>query len=188
MSHCRSHLLRYALLSAAALYLLAGAPAQAQNEGSSSLHAGTVNMRSPEERQLFERLLCECGGCQRLPLSTCACSWAEDARARIRAQMDKGVTPEQIQAEYRETWGPQAISIPADEGLGRALWLVPLLLIALAAVQLFRLGRKWSARSRGQAQSSASSEPSSPASSDATPESRRYDEALERELSRLDDP
>ena len=44
--------------------------------------AGTVTMSTPEEKQLFDRVLCQCGGCARLPLSGCVCHWAEEKRDR----------------------------------------------------------------------------------------------------------
>jgi cytochrome c-type biogenesis protein CcmF len=155
--------------------LLVPALARAQNDSSSSLHAGTVTMHNAEERQLFARLLCECGGCQRLPLSTCACDWAEDARARIREDMANGKTPTQIQQQYRETHGPQSIAIPSDEGLDRLLWAVPFLVIGLFAVQLVRWGRRWAKRA-----------PEGDVPAPAAPGADPYDAALQRELDALD--
>jgi cytochrome c-type biogenesis protein CcmF len=173
----------FALAGAVAYALISPAMAHAQNDSSSSLHAGSVTMRNDAERQLFSRLLCECGDCQRLPLSNCVCSWAEDARARIRADMDKGKTPQQVQEEYRKQYGPQAIAIPADQGLDRLLWAVPLALIALAAVQVVRWGRRWSHKDAP----AAGSEAAAAGSAGAAPADARYDAALERELERGDD-
>jgi cytochrome c-type biogenesis protein CcmF len=155
--------------------------AHAQTDSSSSLHAGTVTMHSPEEKQLFERLLCECGDCQRLPLSSCICSWAEKARARIREDIAAGKTALQVQQEYREEHGAQAIAIPSDKGMDRALWAVPIAVIAGAALLLVRWGRRWS-RGADAPGTLATAPAGDAASSDA-----RYDAALERELERLDD-
>lgn len=172
----------FALAGAAVYALLGPALAHAQDEGSSSLHAGSVTMRNADERQLFARLLCECGDCQRLPLSTCACGWAEDARAQIRTAMAEGQTSQQIQDDYRAQHGPQAIAIPADEGLDRLLWAVPVALIGLAAVQLVRWGRRWSKDAESPAKP-----PSAQAAAAPVPVDERYDAALERELERKDD-
>jgi hypothetical protein len=68
-------------------------------------------MHNATERQLFSRLLCECGDCQRLPLSSCACSWADDMRAHIRKQLATGKSPDQIQNEYRAQFGGKALAI-----------------------------------------------------------------------------
>jgi cytochrome c-type biogenesis protein CcmF len=172
----------------AAAMLLAGAlgtwallpqPARAQSDSSSSLHAGTVEIHDPQERQLFERLLCECGDCQRLPLSTCGCSFAENMRAEVRSQMASGMSVVQIQDDYRERFGPQAIAIPSDRGLDRALWAVPVAALAIALVGLFVVGRRW-ARRGGETVAE-------PAPGDAVV-GREYDEKLEDELRRFEEP
>jgi cytochrome c-type biogenesis protein CcmH/NrfF len=175
------------LLLATAAVLGVAWPAQAlgQSDSSSSLHAGSVTMHDPKERQLFERLLCECGDCERLPLSTCTCSWAERERARIRKAVAAGVTPLAIQDEYRELYGSQAIAIPSDKGLDRALWAVPVVLIVLAAGGVVMLGRRFARRGRqpaGAAGASGSGDGEAPGLGRT-----ELDAALERELERLDD-
>lgn len=169
----------FGLLVGAAL-LLGQGTAHGQQEGSSSLHAGSVTMRNPEERQLFERLLCECGDCQRLPLSTCSCGWAEDMRAALRGDMAAGKSPLAIQNDYRERFGAQAIAIPADQGLDRALWAVPVIAIAAGLFGLFAFGRRL-VKKRDAAISATDDAQASASENDA------YDDRLERELSRLDD-
>jgi cytochrome c-type biogenesis protein CcmF len=166
--------------------LFSSKPAHAQNDSSSTLHAGSVTMQNAEERQLFSRLLCECGDCQRLPLSSCVCSWAEDARARIRKQMAEGTSPTAIQEDYRKEHGPQSIAIPSDEGFDRLLWAVPVTLIALGAVQLVRLGRRW-VRTKAALAEEAATAQAATGTAVGTAAGDRYDAALQRELDRLDD-
>ena len=50
----------------------------------SDSHIDDVVINNPIERQLFGRLLCQCGDCARLPLDTCACGWADDKRVEVR--------------------------------------------------------------------------------------------------------
>jgi len=173
----------FAIVAALLLFtLLSPMLAHAQSNSSSSLHAGSVTMHSAVEKQLFSRLLCECGGCERLPLSGCICDWAEDMRARLRDDLAAGKSPVQIQNEYRERFGAQAIAIPDDKGMDRLLWAVPVTLIAAAAVQLVRLGLRWG-RTQARANAAAGVAPEgSTVSTDA-----RYDAALERELGKLDE-
>ncbi len=115
----------------------------AQSDSSSSLHAGDVAMKNPEEKKLFERLLCQCGDCARLPLSTCACGWADDMRKKLRMRLSAGETLQVIQASYREEFGPKAIAIPSDKGLDRALWAVPIAVFVLAGFALVSFSRRW---------------------------------------------
>jgi cytochrome c-type biogenesis protein CcmF len=126
----------------AALWL--ASPALARAQDSSSLHAGSVTMHDDVERQLFPRLLCECGGCQRLPMSTCICDWAEKARVEIRSDLADGKTPLQIQEAWADKWGAQALAIPSDKGMDRLLWAVPMIALAAMAVQIVRMGVRWS--------------------------------------------
>jgi cytochrome c-type biogenesis protein CcmF len=167
----------FLLVALAALWLATPAFAAAQNDGSSSLHAGTVTMHSDEERQLFARLLCECGGCQRLPMSSCICEWAEKARVEIRRDLSDGKTPVEIQEAWGEKWGAQALAIPSDKGMDRLLWAVPIAAIAAMAVQLVRLGRRWS-KPRA-----------APAGGTEVPISAvaGLDDQLEKEIKRLDE-
>jgi cytochrome c-type biogenesis protein CcmH/NrfF len=121
--------------------LLIGSVATAQD--SSSLMAGTVAMSTPEEKQLFDRVLCQCGGCARLPLSGCVCHWAEEKRTELRSELANGRSVSELQNDYEEQYGPKAISIPRDKGLDRALWAVPVAGFVLAAGGIALLGRKW---------------------------------------------
>ncbi len=151
--------------------------AHAQADGTSSLHAGTVEIHDPEERRLFGRLLCECGDCQRLPLDSCGCGWAEGMRAELRARVARGEEANAIIADYRERFGPQSISIPADEGLDRALWAVPVVAIVLAALALVYRARRWARTGAEQTDASLDA----PAKDAAA-----YDARLEDELRRLE--
>jgi len=174
-----------AALLAVAAALGAPAVAEAQDEGSSSLHAGTVMIDDPDERMLFERLLCMCGDCQRLTLANCGCGWAEDARAELRGQMARGASVQELQEGYRAQHGAKAISIPSDEGLGRAMWAVPITGGVLAIGGLVFVGMRW--RRRGLA--AAATQARSDEKRNAEPDSNEgeYDSRLDEELSRMED-
>lgn len=174
--------LRGAVASAAAILLAAGlalmVPSHARADGeSSTLHAGVVHIRNAREGQLFERLLCMCGDCQRLPLSTCACSTAVDARATLRERLDAGESIESIVESYRAQYGTRAVAIPSDKGLDRAMWAVPIGGIVLAAIAIVVLGRRWARRG------AAADKAATPA---AKPEASEYDKKLDDELKDVD--
>jgi cytochrome c-type biogenesis protein CcmF len=159
------------LASAAALGVLAGV---AHAQDTSTLHAGNITLTDPIERQLFTRLLCRCGDCPRLPLSTCSCSWAENMRGEMRSRLSAGASIAEITEEYRERFGPAAIAIPADAGMDRLMWAAPVAGIALALVALWLVGRRWQ-------RDAASDKP-------AKGETRSdYDDALDDELRRFDE-
>jgi cytochrome c-type biogenesis protein CcmF len=162
-----------------AAWQLTGSAAHGQSNSTSSLHAGSVTMNNATEKQLFDRLLCMCGGCQRLPLSGCICDIAEKMRAKIRDQLADGKSVANIQDEYRQEFGVQAIAIPSDHGLDRALWAVPVTAIALAAGLLVWRGKTW--MRRGVAASLAGASGLAPGGAEG------YDAALDAELRKLDD-
>jgi cytochrome c-type biogenesis protein CcmH/NrfF len=130
------------------------------------------------ERQIFERLLCQCGDCQRLPLSTCGCGWAESMRAEVREQIARGLDVVAIQNDYRDRFGPAAISVPSDSGLDRALWAVPVALISIALPALFFAVRRF-----GKASAARGPAPEGPVG-DPRPE---LDARLDEELRQLDE-
>jgi cytochrome c-type biogenesis protein CcmF len=165
------------MLATGAVLLGLSGLAHGQSDSSSSLHAGSVTMHDTHEKQLFERLLCMCGDCQRLPLSTCSCSVADDLRAKIRAKIAGGVSDLQIQADYRDQFGAKSIAIPSDKGLDRALWAVPVATIALAAGLLIWRGRRWV----GPPPAAAGAGGLAPRAADG------YDAALDAELRKLDE-
>jgi cytochrome c-type biogenesis protein CcmF len=167
----------FLILATGALLFSWSSFASAQADGSSSLHAGSVTMHDPHEKQLFERLLCMCGDCQRLPLSTCSCSVADNLRAKIREKIAAGVSDIQIQNDYREEFGAKSIAIPSDKGLDRALWAVPIAAIAVAAGVLIWRGRKWVAPPPAAASASGLA----PTAADG------YDATLDAELRKLDE-
>jgi cytochrome c-type biogenesis protein CcmF len=158
---------------------LAGASA-ALAQDSSSLMAGHVEMKNEEEKQLFERLLCQCGGCARLPLSGCVCHWAEEKREELRVQLAQGTSMVAIQEQYAREYGQKALAIPGDKGLDRALWAVPLGAFVLAAGGLAWLGMRWVKRNNQALKAAAAS--GAPELPDA-----ELDRELDAELKRLDD-
>jgi cytochrome c-type biogenesis protein CcmH/NrfF len=151
----------------------------ASAQDSSSLMAGNVTMKTPEEKQLFERVLCQCGGCARLPLSSCICEWAEKKRSELLLDIAAGKSVSEIQAAYAEQYGVKAIAIPRDQGLDRALWAVPVAAFVVAAGGLTMLGRRWVKKNQA-------SVVTSPALAGDAQEAA-LDQELDDELRRLND-
>jgi cytochrome c-type biogenesis protein CcmF len=168
------------------------APAHAQ---SSSLHAGSVEMKNDTERQLFGALRCMCGGCERLPLSMCACQPADEARAELRAKLTKGESAEQIISEYQSAYGPDALTVPPNTGAMRAIYAVPIVAIFGGAVALGTTLKRWLHRpppaKPGQGDGSGRGIPpvlpGAPSANKPRGETDAYDARLDEELKDLDD-
>lgn len=142
--------LRTAGATAASLMLgllLAITPARAsaaQQGGGSSLHAGDVQMKTPEERTLFSRLLCMCGTCDRLPLSACGCDYAQSVRNELSARLAAGESVDALADEYAKIHGTASLNVPPSRGFLRAVWLVPLGLVLFGGFGAVILVRRWS--------------------------------------------
>lgn len=162
------------------LLLALGLGGAALAQDSSSAMAGHVTMKTPEEKQLFARVLCQCGGCARLPLSSCICEWAEKKRSELLLDLNAGKSVSEIQASYAEQYGAKAIAIPRDQGLDRALWAVPVAAFALAAGGLTLLGKRWVKRGAAASKESA-------ALNADTGKDDALDKELDEELRRLGD-
>jgi cytochrome c-type biogenesis protein CcmF len=153
-------------------------PARAHAQtGSSSLMAGTVEMKDPVERELFPRLLCTCG-CARLPLSGCVCAEAEQTRAEIRERLRRGVTPDVIMADYVSAHGAGSLTVPPNQGALRAIYVVPGALAIGGLGIVFAVVRRW--KRRGEAQTPAVPKGNGPQAPD------EYDAKLDEELKKLD--
>ncbi len=179
-------LMALSLAAPIGVWLLSPARASAQSDSSSSLHAGSVVMHNADERKLFARLLCQCGDCARLPLSTCGCGWAERKRAEIRQLVDAGKSLENIQTDYRAEFGAAAIAIPSDRGLDRALWAVPVGIALLAGGGVFLLGRRWRGREKPASKPDAR-DTTAAAKTTSAAKTTDYDARLDEELSRYED-
>jgi cytochrome c-type biogenesis protein CcmH/NrfF len=68
---------------------------------------------------------------------------ADQERAFIRARIAEGMTKAQIKAALVEEYGPDVLAEPPSEGFDVAAWLVPAGLVALAALGIALLARRW---------------------------------------------
>ncbi|EYF03577.1 cytochrome c-type biogenesis protein [Chondromyces apiculatus] len=141
---------------------------------------GTVGIETEEERQLFWSLLCMCG-CPRETLGTCTCGTAHAIRDELRADLGAGKTISQIQDAYIGRFGPQALSVPRNQGASRALYLVPLAAIGLGAALLVVTLRRWRRRSDEE----RAAAPPTDTNAVATDRRDEYDDRLDQELEKL---
>jgi cytochrome c-type biogenesis protein CcmH/NrfF len=139
---------------------------------------GVVEELKPNEKALFQQLLCDCGGCPHEPIATCTCGWAREARGRIRAELARGKSAEQIVKEYEAKYGTDAVTVQVDRGSARALWAVPLAAFVLGGGLVYRFLRKRTQPER----------PASKPKDEALASSERdaYDDKLDEELKDLD--
>jgi len=158
--------------------MLAATPAA---RAQTMLHTGTVHIESDVERSLFASLRCMCGSCPRDLLSTCPCESADEARENIRAKLRAGEARDRIIAEYSDEYGAEALAVPPNRGILRAIWFVPMVGIALGALGLARLMRRWRRGSGPPKDGNPGGSKAEGATKDA------YDAQIDDELKDLDD-
>ncbi|MGZ5971429.1 MAG: cytochrome c-type biogenesis CcmF C-terminal domain-containing protein, partial [Polyangiales bacterium] len=159
--------------------LLAFTPARAyaQQGGGSSSMAGEVHMDSEAERTLFSRVLCMCGGCERLPLSNCTCDWADSMRKRLSARLAAGESIDSITDSYGKEHGVGSLNVPPSKGYLKSIWIVPSALVILGGIGAVFVVRSWTKKppTKGPPTGSSDKEAAAPPKDD-------YDAKLDAEL------
>jgi cytochrome c-type biogenesis protein CcmH len=94
-----------------------------------------------------DEVMCvECG----TVLSVSSAPVAQQERAFIREQIAAGKTKAQIKAALVDEYGEQILAKPKPDGFNAALWLVPIVLVLLAAGAIFLAVRRWRANAGGE--------------------------------------
>jgi cytochrome c-type biogenesis protein CcmH len=176
MIHRRTFL--RALLSVPPAALLAPTVALAQQLGEGMERGGVLDIHNEEERRVFGDLQCTCG-CPRESIATCTCGFASGFRSEVRAMMARGLTQEEIKAEWVRRHGPEALTVPPNSGANRLLYVAPLAIIAGMAGFAVMLLRRF--RARDDQKANAAAPPIAGAKRD------EYDDKLDEELKQLDD-
>ena len=68
---------------------------------------------------------------------------ADQERAFIRARIAEGMTKEEIKAALVAEYGPDVLAVPPSRGFDVTAWLVPVALVALAALGIVLMARRW---------------------------------------------
>jgi cytochrome c-type biogenesis protein CcmF len=161
--------------------VLALLPVPAFAQSTITQQSGSVQMDNDRERTVFSALRCMCGTCPRQLLSECACSTADQTRERLRTRLANGESPQAIIDEYTAEYGTAALAIPPDKGAMKAIYIAPLVAIALGGLGLTLILRRWRANDRDSGPAKAEPSEEGQAKRDA------YDDQIDSELKDLED-
>ena len=101
----------------------AAAPPPTAHDESKAVRAAP---RSPEEDQLFHKIVCMCGTCGRQLLADCTCGTAAKMRGDISRMVSDGKSVDQVIAFYLDKYpGESALAMPIDKGFNRLAWALP---------------------------------------------------------------
>jgi cytochrome c-type biogenesis protein CcmH len=170
----------HALIFAPTAAIVAAVPVvvHAQQLGEGMERTGVLDIRNEGERRSFADLQCTCG-CPRESIATCTCGFASGFRNEVRAMMARGLTQEEIKAEWVRRYGPQALTVPPNSGANRLLYAAPLALIAVMGAFAVTLLLRFRHESDERAGATASAV--------AGAKRDEYDDKLDEELKQLDD-
>lgn len=166
---------------AMALLLASAAPAVAQ-DGTTRLAAPAqgIEEQTPFERRdvrdVCEQIVCYCG-CPHLQVSKCFCGTADAIREDVAAQLDAGMTADEIIAAYVEEHGTYGLASPPREGFNWVVWAGPFVLLLLGFVATVWMGRRFRTGEPELAVAGGGG---------ATGVDPRHREALDRALERMD--
>jgi len=150
-----------------AMLLGAPRPASAQHM---EMPGSITEPKSDLERKMRDEIACTCGGCAHEPLSKCICGQASQMRNDLRADIDSGLTHDQIISSWITKYnGEHFLSMPLDRGFNRVAWIFPYLLGGIGVVGIGFVAMRWSKHTKGPQSADA-------ASTDATMNQRLDDE------------
>ena len=130
------------------------------------------------EAELQDELVCVCGTCSHLQLSTCTCSTAVDMRLRLNGQIAMGKDRDGVYQHFIETYGSQEpIGAPIG-AFNQLAWLFPILVGGTCLVGVGFVALRWSRRD------SEFQEPE--ASGPANEQDQQLEDRLDDELRNLD--
>ena len=99
--------------------------------------------RTPDENELFHKVVCMCGTCGRELLSSCTCGTAKKMRDEISGWLAGGVTKDEVIHRLVERYPKESpLATPPDTGFNRLAWAVPYAAISLGVVLLVALARR----------------------------------------------
>jgi cytochrome c-type biogenesis protein CcmH len=104
------------------------------------LAAPAPALAAPSEADLEQQFMCvECG----TALSVSQSPVAEQERALIRRDLAAGKSVAQIKSDMVDAYGPDVLAQPSGGGFDLTAWLVPVVLVLLAAAGLVVAARRW---------------------------------------------
>ncbi len=162
------HIILYPLLLLVLLGL--GAPALAQEP--------TRQVTDDEVNAIAKELYCPV--CESTPLDVCATQACADWREVIRTKLAEGQTEEEIKAYFELQYGARALAEPPQRGFTLAVWILPIIAVAIGAFVFSRYVR--GLRSADEGQGAAVVETQEVSTAGSEPDQDDYAARIEREL------
>jgi cytochrome c-type biogenesis protein CcmH len=124
-------------------------------------------------REIYELIMCPL--CAGQTIAQSGNETSSQMRDLVLKKLRQGETKEQILQYFESRYGERVLAKPNKRGFNLILWFLPFVSVTLAAIMIYFLIRRWSAKV-----------PSTPASHFDEHQLAEYEERLEKELNQFE--
>lgn len=130
---------------------------------------------------LENALMCKCDDKCGKVLINCTCDTSKETRKSLMANLESGLTVDQIVKQYVDKYGETVLSAPTKSGFNLSAWIMPFAALAIGGLGVRKVIQSWIRPSRKDADASGEE-----SASEADTSSEKYSKRLTDELDRLD--
>ena len=135
-------------------------------------------------QDLENALMCKCDDKCGKVLINCTCDTSKKTRKSLMAQLDSGLTVDQIIQTYVDKYGETVLSAPSKTGFNLTAWITPFVALVAGGFGVRKVIQSWADRSgRSKDPGEKSSEP---AGDESPSEPLQYSSRLKKELDDLE--
>ena len=109
------------------------------------LHPGLQAGEPAKVSDITDRIVCTCG-CSSMVLRSCLCGVADAMREKILTLIEEGKSSDEIVAHYVDKHGEVILAAPTKVGFNLTAWILPSVLIAIAAAFVILVLIRWTVR------------------------------------------
>jgi len=108
------------------------------------VEASQINYKSAEFKAVAEQFACTCGcGQDHYECDPNTCNLTKSFKKDLVGMMNKGWDKDKIRQYYINIYGEEILTSPEKSGFSLTAWVLPFVVIGLAAIAVFIIIRKW---------------------------------------------
>jgi cytochrome c-type biogenesis protein CcmH len=108
------------------------------------VEASQINYKSAEFKAVAEQFACTCGcGQDHYECDPNTCNLTKAFKKDLVGMMNKGWDKDKIRQYYVNIYGEEILTSPEKSGFSLTAWVLPFVVIGLAAIAVFIIIRKW---------------------------------------------
>jgi len=132
---------------------------------------------------LENALMCKCDDKCGKVLINCTCDTAKETRKALKANLESGLTVDQIVKQYVVKYGETVLSAPTKSGFNLSAWITPFAALVIGGFGVRKVIQSWVRPVHTEKDADESEEESA---SEADTPSGKYSKRLKDELDRLE--